>query len=127
MALYLISLGTSCHEPSLQAFGADRFDEEDKTEKLKKNSFCNWWYFGLCSGTLLAVTAVACVEDNISWGFGFGIPTVAMVVVAIVFLYGTPFYRHRLPTESPITHIAQVFVATVTNRNLSMPSDLNLV
>lgn len=127
LALYLISLGTSGHKPSLQAFGADQFDEEDKTEKLKKNSFFNWWYFGLCTGTLLAVTVVAYVEDNISWGFGFGIPTVAMVVAVVVFLYGTPFYRHRLPTGSPITHIAQVFVAAVTNRNLSTPSDLNLL
>ena len=127
LALYLISLGTSGHKPSLQAFGADQFDEEDKTEKLKKNSFFNWWYFGLCNDTLLAVTIVAYVEDNTSWGFKFWIPTVSMVVVIIVFLYGTPFYRHRLPTESPITHIAQVFLAAVTNRNLSTPSNLNLL
>lgn len=126
-ALYLISLGTSGHKPSLQAFGADQFDEEDKTEKLMKNSFFNWWYFGLCGGTLLAVTVVSYIEDNISWGLGFGITTVAMVVAIVVFLYGTPLYRHRLPTGSPITHIAQVFVAAGRNRNLSTPADINLL
>ena len=52
LALYLISLGTSGHKPSLKSFGADWFDEEDKTKNLKKNSFFNLWYFGLCNGTL---------------------------------------------------------------------------
>ena len=70
LSLYLISLGTGANKPSLQAFGVDQFDEEDKTEMLKKSSFFNLWYFGLLSGLLLAVTVIACVQYKVSWGFG---------------------------------------------------------
>ena len=127
LALYLISLGTGGHKPSLQAFGADQFDEEDKTEMPKKSSFFNFWYFGLLSGLLLAVTVIAYVEDNVSWGFGFGIVTVTMVIATVVFLYGTPFYRHKLPGGSPITSITRVVVAATRKRNINMPSDMSLL
>eukprot|EP01018_Ginkgo_biloba_P005000 Gb_01342 [translate_table: standard] len=127
LALYLISFGTGGHKPSLQAFGADQFDEDDKEEKRKKTSFFNWWYFGLSSGVLLAVTVVVYIQDNISWGFGFGIPTVAMAVAIVFFLYGTPFYRHKPPSGSPITRIAQVIVAAFRNRNIPLPSEVGLL
>eukprot|EP00253_Pinus_taeda_P009956 PITA_09956 len=126
LALYLISIGTGGHKPSLQSFGADQFDEEDKTEKLKKASFFNWWYCGLCGGVLLAVTVVVYVQDYESWGIGFGIPTVAMAISIPIFIYGTPLYRHQVPGGSPITRIAQVFVAAMLNRNKSLPSDTGM-
>ncbi|GLJ42406.1 hypothetical protein SUGI_0878530 [Cryptomeria japonica] len=120
-ALYLISIGTGGHKPSLQAFGADQFNEQDSTEKLKKISFFNWWYFGLCGGVLVAVTVVVYVQDNIGWGIGFSIPTAAMAVTLILFLFGTPYYRNRIPRGSPLTRILQVFVAAIRNRNQKNP------
>lgn len=126
-ALYLLSLGTSGHQPALQAFGADQFDEEDKDEMLKMNSFFNLWYLSICIGNLLAVTIIAYIQQNISWGLGFGIVTVAMGIASLLFLYGTPFYRYKLPGASPITRIAQVIVAAIRKRNISMPSDMNLL
>eukprot|EP01018_Ginkgo_biloba_P006618 Gb_10650 [translate_table: standard] len=127
LALYLISFGTGGHKPCLQAFGADQFDEDDKEEKREKTSFFNWWYFGLSSGVLLAVTVVVYIQDNVSWGFGFGIPTLAMGVAIVFFLYGRPFYRHKPPSGSPITRIAQVIVAAIRNRNIPLPSDVGLL
>ncbi|KAH9324466.1 hypothetical protein KI387_004644, partial [Taxus chinensis] len=127
LALYLIAVGTGGHKPSLQAFGADQFNEEDKDEKLKKASFFNWWYFGLCCGTLMAVTVVVYVQNNISWGVGFGIPTIAMAIAIVLFLYGTPFYRNKLPGGSPITSILQVIAAAVRNRKENLPSNMGLL
>eukprot|EP01018_Ginkgo_biloba_P034666 Gb_19865 [translate_table: standard] len=126
-ALYLISFGTGGHKPSLQAFGADQFDEDNSVEKRRKTSFFNWWFFGLCSGILLAVTVVVYIQDNISWGVGFGIPTAAMAIAIAMFLYGTPFYRHRLPGGSSITSIAHVIVAAIRNRKFSLPTDISLL
>jgi len=126
LALYLISIGTGGHKPSLQSFGADQFDEEDKTEKLKKASFFNWWYCGLCGGVLTAVTVVVYVQDHVNFGVGFGIPTVAMAISIPIFIYGTPYYRHVVPGGSPVTRIAQVFVAAIRNRNKRLPSETGL-
>ncbi|GLJ42407.1 hypothetical protein SUGI_0878700 [Cryptomeria japonica] len=126
LALYLISFGTGGHKPSLQAFGADQFDEQDENERIKKTSFFNWWFFGLSSGILLAVTLIVYIQDNVSWGCGFGILTFAMVVAIALFTYGTPFYRHKVPSRSPIVGIAKVFVAAIRNRSKSLPSDENL-
>lgn len=126
VALYLISIGTGGHKPSLQAFGADQFDEDDKAEKLKKASFFNWWYCGLCGGVLLAVTVVVYIQEHVNWGVGFAIPTVAMGLSIPVFVYGTPFYRHVVPGGSPITRIARVLVAAFLNRNKRLPSDTGM-
>jgi len=127
LSLYLVSLGTGGHKPSLQAFGADQFDEDDRTEKLKKSSFFNFWYFALLSGMLIAVTVIPYVEEIVSWGFAFGILTVTMAIATVVFLYGTPFYRQKFPGGSPITSIAQVVVGAIRKRNISTPSDMSLL
>lgn len=127
LALYLISFGFGGHKPCLEPFGVDQFDEEDKTEMLKKISFLNHWYFWLSTGMLLAVTVVAYVEENIGWGFGFSIVAVIMVISIVLFLLGTPFYRHKIPGGSPVTDIVQVVVAAVRKRNISMPSDTSLL
>ncbi|KAH9324446.1 hypothetical protein KI387_004624 [Taxus chinensis] len=123
LALYLISFGTGGHKPSLQAFGADQFDEQDENERVKKASFFNWWFFGVSSGILIAVTLVVYIQDNVSWGLGFGIPTLVMGIAICLFLYGTPFYRHKVPSGSPIASIAKVFVVAIRNKNKSLPSD----
>lgn len=127
LALYLVSVGAGGLKPSLQALGADQFDEEDETEMLKKNSFFNVWYFFLCGSFILAVTVIPYVQQNISWGLGFGIPTVAMGIGIIVFLYGTPFYRQRIPGGNNMSSLAQVVISAIRKRNIDLPSDINLL
>eukprot|EP01018_Ginkgo_biloba_P018716 Gb_21681 [translate_table: standard] len=121
-ALYLIALGQGGHKPCLQAFGADQFDDEDPKESKYRSSFFNWWYFGMCSGTVIAVSVLMYIQDNIGWGLGFGIPTVTMAVALSIFLCGTRYYRHKLPGVSPLAQIAQVLVAAIRKWNSSVPS-----
>eukprot|EP00253_Pinus_taeda_P011016 PITA_11016 len=127
LALYLVSFGAGGLKPSLEALGADQFDEEDETEKLKKNSFFNVWYFFFCSSFIFAVTVIPYVQQNLSWGLGFGIQTVAMGIGIVVFLFGTPFYRQRLPGGNHMSSFAQVVVSAIRKRNIDMPSDINLL
>eukprot|EP01018_Ginkgo_biloba_P019054 Gb_20275 [translate_table: standard] len=121
-ALYLVALGQGGHKPCLEAFGADQFDDEDPKERKYRSSFFNWWYFGICSGTFMAVSVLMYIQDNIGWGLGFGIPTVTMAVALFVFLCGTRFYRHKLRGGSPLTQIALVLVAAIRKWNVSVPS-----
>ncbi|KAL4188577.1 hypothetical protein AMTRI_Chr08g202870 [Amborella trichopoda] len=123
VAIYLVSLGTGGHKPSLESFGADQFDEQHTEERKQKISFFNWWYFGLCSGVILGVTVVVYVQDYVSWGMAQSILTAALALAIILLLLGTPYYRYMVPKGSPLTPMLQVFVAAMAKRKLPLPSN----
>ncbi|KAH9736221.1 hypothetical protein WN944_004083 [Citrus x changshan-huyou] len=123
LAIYLISIGTGGHKPSLESFGADQFDDDHAEERKKKMSFFNWWNSGLCSGLLLGVTVVVYVQEHVSWGAADVIITIVMAVSLLIFIIGRPFYRYRVPKGSPLTPMLQVLVAAIAKRNLRHPSD----
>ncbi|KAG8376960.1 hypothetical protein BUALT_Bualt09G0118400 [Buddleja alternifolia] len=122
LAIYLISIGTGGHKPSLESFGADQFDDDHPKERKKKMSFFNWWNFGLCCGLLLGVTIIVYIQDHISWAAADVILTVVMASTVAIFCVGRPFYRFRKPMGSPITPMLQVLVAAIAKRNLPYPS-----
>uniref|UniRef100_A0A5B6ZHF2 Major facilitator superfamily protein n=1 Tax=Davidia involucrata TaxID=16924 RepID=A0A5B6ZHF2_DAVIN len=122
-AMYLISIGTGGHKPSLESFGADQFDDDHSEERRKKMSFFNWWNFGLCSGLLFGVTVIVYVQDHAGWGVSDIILTAVMATTIVIFCIGRPFYRYRMPTGSPLTPMLQVLVAAIKKRNLPYPSD----
>ncbi|KAK6913170.1 Proton-dependent oligopeptide transporter family [Dillenia turbinata] len=101
--LYLISLGQGGYNPSLQTFGAEQLEGEedlpcnnkDEQNPSKKSLFFQWWYFGICSGSLLGVSLMSYVQDTIGWGLGFAIPTIAMVSSTVFFLCGSQFYVYK--------------------------------
>jgi peptide/histidine transporter 3/4 len=112
-------------KPCLEAFGADQFDEDDPVENKMKSSFFNWWYFGLCMGALLAFTVIIYVEDNASYGTGYGILTVFIILACGLFLGGTPLYRKiKLSDDhSPLLSVFQVFVAAARKWSLPVPEN----
>ncbi|KAG5243034.1 protein NRT1/ PTR FAMILY [Salix suchowensis] len=123
LAIYLISIGTGGHKPSLESFGADQFDENHEDERKKKMSYFNWWNFGLCSGLLLGVTVVVYIQDHVGWGAADIILTAVMALSLVIFIVGRPFYRYQVPTGSPLTPMLQVLVSAIKNRNLPYPSN----
>ncbi|KAL2934085.1 Protein NRT1/ PTR FAMILY 5.10 [Bienertia sinuspersici] len=122
VALYLVAVGQGGHKPCVQAFGADQFDGEHPQEKRAKSSFFNWWYFGLSVGALLGIGVLSYVQDNLSWGLGFGIPCIIMFIALVIFLFGTITYRYTVkgPGESPFKRIGRVFAAAARNRNATL-------
>ncbi|KAE8650995.1 protein NRT1/ PTR FAMILY 5.6 [Cucumis sativus] len=120
-AIYLISIGTGGHKPSLESFGADQFDDDHPEERKQKMSFFNWWNSGLCAGVIFGVTLIVYVQEHVGWGMGGVILTSVMAISLAIFLLGRPVYRFRAPLGSPLTPLLQVIVAAFRNRKLGYP------
>ncbi|XP_020597742.1 protein NRT1/ PTR FAMILY 5.3-like [Phalaenopsis equestris] len=123
LALYIIALGAGGTKPNISTFGADQFDVYDEEERALKLSFFNWWTFALFFGNLLSSTVLIYIQDNVSFSVGYIIPTIALAFSILVFFVGTPFYRHKLPSGSPIIRIARVLVASIRKWKIPYPID----
>lgn len=66
---------------------------------------------------------VPTVQDNKGRTWGFGIPSITFFVTLMIFLAGTPFYRHKKPNGSAITRIVQVLVSAARKRSAVHPAD----
>lgn len=122
-ALYTLAVGTGGTKPNISTIGADQFDDFHPKEKAHKLSFFNWWMFSIFFGTLFANTVLVYIQDNVGWALGYGLPTLGLLISVAIFLAGTPYYRHRLPTGSPFTRMAKVIVAALRKSKVSVPSD----
>ncbi|KHN02482.1 Peptide transporter PTR3-A [Glycine soja] len=123
LALYIVAIGTGGTKPNISTMGADQFDEFEPKERSHKLSFFNWWFFSIFFGTLFSNTFLVYLQDNKGWAIGYGLPTLGLVISVVVFLVGTPFYRHKLPSGSPVTRMLQVYVAAGSNWKLHVPDD----
>ncbi|XP_027353086.1 protein NRT1/ PTR FAMILY 5.2-like [Abrus precatorius] len=122
-ALYIIAAGTGGTKPNISTMGADQFDEFEPKERAQKLSFYNWWVVYILIGTIFAQTALVYIQDKVGFTLGYGIPTIGLAVSILVFLLGTPLYRHRLPSGSPLTRMVQVLVAAVRKWKVHVPVD----
>ncbi|XP_076925545.1 protein NRT1/ PTR FAMILY 5.2-like [Bidens hawaiensis] len=122
-ALYIIAIGTGGTKPNISTMGADQFDDFEPKERAHKLTFFNWWMFSIFFGTLFANTFLVYLQDHAGWGLGYTIPTIALLVAIIAFVFGTPVYRHKPRAESPFTRMAKVIVATARKWNVKVPVD----
>uniref|UniRef100_A0A0D3HSP6 Uncharacterized protein n=1 Tax=Oryza barthii TaxID=65489 RepID=A0A0D3HSP6_9ORYZ len=93
-------------------------------EGALRASFFNWFAFCISLGGLVGLVLVVWVQNNEGWDLGFALAALMALVAMAVVLAGLPFYRHRVPTGSPLTRILQVFVAAFRKRNVTMPESL---
>eukprot|EP00252_Welwitschia_mirabilis_P003144 TRINITY_DN13229_c0_g1_i1.p1 TRINITY_DN13229_c0_g1~~TRINITY_DN13229_c0_g1_i1.p1 ORF type:complete len:607 (+),score=40.92 TRINITY_DN13229_c0_g1_i1:161-1981(+) len=123
LALYTTATGTGGLKSSVSGFGSDQFHEQEPREKVQMIYFFNWFFFLISVGSLMAVTVLVYVQDDVGRSWGYGICASAIMCAVIVFLCGTRRYRYKKCTGSPLTQIAQVSVAAWRNRHMPMPSD----
>ncbi|KAI3970684.1 hypothetical protein MKX01_024331 [Papaver californicum] len=80
---------------------------------LREGPKVSWWMFTIYLGQLCANTVIVYIQDNVGWSLGYGLPTIGLAISTLVFLVGTPFYRHKVRSGSPFTHMAMVLVAAL--------------
>ncbi|CAA7046160.1 unnamed protein product [Microthlaspi erraticum] len=119
MALYVMAVGEGGHKPCVMTFAADQFGEANAEEKAAKTSFFNYWYMAIVLSSSIAVLALIFIQERVSWSLGFSIIAGSVGIAIVVFLIGIPKYRKQIPVGSPITRLAQVFVAASRKWRLS--------
>ncbi|RWR75668.1 protein NRT1/ PTR FAMILY 5.9 [Cinnamomum micranthum f. kanehirae] len=133
-SLYLISFAQGGYNPCLQAFGAAQLEnpedellctDHDEKNTNKKSLFFQWWYFGVCTGSLLGVTVMSYIQDTFGWGWGFAIPTIAMVISVGFLSCGTHLYVHKQSkrVDKPVEAMIQSIKAASTKM---MPGRISL-
>jgi len=122
-ALYTLAVGTGGTKPNISTIGADQFDDFHPKEKFHKLSFFNWWMFSIFFGTLFANSVLVYIQDNVGWTLGYALPTLGLLVSIMIFLAGTPFYRHKVPAGSTFTRMARVIVAALRKSKVPVPSN----
>ncbi|KAL9224458.1 hypothetical protein vseg_000487 [Gypsophila vaccaria] len=127
LALYLIALGTGGLKSSVSGFGSDQFDEKDEKEKAQMTAFFSRFFFFISLGTLMAVTVLVWVQDEVGRSWAYGICTVAMGIAIVIFLSGTRKYRYKKSVGSPVVHILQVIAASISKAKLQLPYDVNML
>ncbi|KAK8957722.1 Nitrate transporter 1.1 [Platanthera zijinensis] len=127
LALYLTALGTGGIKSSVSGLGSDQFDESNRVERQQMTRFFNWFFFFISIGSLIAVTVLVYIQDNVGRWLGYGICAAAILVGLTVFLAGSPRYRFKKLVGSPLTQIAAVLTAAVRKRGLPLPSDTSLL
>ncbi|KAK4433610.1 protein NRT1/ PTR FAMILY 5.10 [Sesamum alatum] len=108
MSLYLMALGQGAHKACIMALGADQFDAQDPKELRSRSSFFNWWYFSVCAAPLAALLLLNYIQDNISWGIGFGIPCISMVIALTIFVLGTKSYRYSITIQEKSCALSRI-------------------
>ncbi|XP_052200398.1 protein NRT1/ PTR FAMILY 6.2 isoform X2 [Diospyros lotus] len=127
LALYLIALGTGGLKSSVSGFGTDQFDEKDEKEKTQMAYFFNRFFFFICTGTLIAVTVLVYIQDEVGRSWAYGICSVSMFVAILIFLSGRRRYRYKKSSGSPIVHIFQVIAAAIKKRRMELPYDISML
>ncbi|KAM4105810.1 hypothetical protein ACB094_04G021100 [Castanea mollissima] len=123
ISLLLTSLGSGCIRPCVVTFAADQIDMTKSGVAARSWNLFTWYYFCMGMATLAALTLVVYVQDNVGWGWGLAIPTIAMALSILAFLVGSPLYNRIKPEGSPLVRLAQVIVAAVRKRKEVVPAD----
>ncbi|GAB4851790.1 hypothetical protein Ancab_031189 [Ancistrocladus abbreviatus] len=127
ISLLLTSLGTGGIRPCVVTFAANQFDMSKSSVAARRWNFFSWYYFSMGMATLFAFTVIVYIQENVGWGWGLGIPTIAMVVSILAFMVGSPLYKNVKPGGSPFVRLAQVIAAATKKRKEKVPEDPSLL
>ncbi|KAA0053063.1 protein NRT1/ PTR FAMILY 7.3-like [Cucumis melo var. makuwa] len=122
LSIYLTALGNGGYQPNIATFGADQFDEEYQKEGHSKVAFFSYFYLALNLGSLFSNTILGFFEDEGMWALGFWVSAGSAAAALLLFLIGTPRYRHFKPTGNPLTRVSQVVVSAAKKWRVKVPS-----
>ncbi|KAL6651314.1 hypothetical protein ACP70R_010239 [Stipagrostis hirtigluma subsp. patula] len=127
LGLYLVAFGSGGVRAALLPFGAEQYDDDNAVDRERKMSFFSWFYICVDFGMIISGVFIVWIQQNISWGLGFGIATACIALGFGGFVLATPMYKRRMPTGTPLKSLAQVVVAACRKVSLRAPADAGLL
>ncbi|CAM8903937.1 unnamed protein product [Rhodiola kirilowii] len=121
ISIYMVALGNGGYQPNIATFGADQFDEEHPKEGHAKVAFFSYFYLALNLGSLFSNTILGYYENIGLWALGFWVSTGSALAALVLFLAGTPRYRHFKPCGNPLSRFCQVIVAAAKKWKAEVP------
>ncbi|RDX81721.1 Protein NRT1/ PTR FAMILY 1.2, partial [Mucuna pruriens] len=118
----LMSVGAGGIRSSSLAFGVDQLSKRDKDGGIQESYF-GWYYAAVGVSSLIGLTVVVYIQDNMGWTVGFGIPVILMFVATVSFFLASPFYVMVEVKRNMLSGLAQVLVASYRNRLLQLPKE----
>jgi peptide/histidine transporter 3/4 len=125
--LYLVAIGSGGVRSSLLPFGAEQFGDDNPADRESKASFFSWFYLCVDFGMIVSGLIIVWIQDNVSWGLGFGISTACLALAFGTFVLATPMYKRRMPTGTPLKSLSQVVVAACRKITLKVPVDAGML
>ncbi|KAI5322195.1 hypothetical protein L3X38_031267 [Prunus dulcis] len=113
----LASIGLGGTRFTTATMGANQFDKPEE-----QGIFFNWFFFAMYTTSVISSTAIVYIEDNVSWGLGYGLCALVNLIGLLIFLSGSNFYRRDKPQGSPFVNIVRVLVASIRKRNVLLSS-----
>ncbi|XP_066328275.1 protein NRT1/ PTR FAMILY 8.3-like [Miscanthus floridulus] len=98
VGLYLVAIGSGGVRSSLLPFGAEQFDDDNVVDRENKMSFFSWFYLCVDFGPIVSGLFIVWIQENVSWGLGFGIATACIALAFGAFVLATPMYKRPMPT-----------------------------
>ncbi|EDV27429.1 uncharacterized protein TRIADDRAFT_12575, partial [Trichoplax adhaerens] len=95
--LAFIAIGTGGIKSNVSPFGADQLKDSGP---LLIQRFFSWFYFFINVGSLVSFTAVAYIQQNVSFFYGYMIPAISMALAIIIFISARSYYVVRSPKGS---------------------------
>ncbi|KAM0962379.1 hypothetical protein ACFX2A_021995 [Malus domestica] len=120
-SISFVALGGGGIRGAIPALGADQFNSKDPNEHKLIASFFNWLLLSITVGAVVGVTFVVYVSSNVGWDIGFIISLSCAAVGLIFIALGRPYYRVRVPGDSPLIRVLEVLVVSVKNWKVEVP------
>ncbi|KAG6557249.1 hypothetical protein Mapa_001176 [Marchantia paleacea] len=127
IALYVIAVGSGGTKPTISAMGAEQFDDTEPVEKAQGLRFFVFYFLAIQLALLLATSLMVYISTSVSMGALYGVCLGLIALCMVIFYAGTKQYRHKPPSGSPLTRMAQVLVAAARKWNVPVPDDKSLL
>ncbi|XP_068636330.1 protein NRT1/ PTR FAMILY 2.7-like [Aristolochia californica] len=116
-ALALLAIGVGGTRFNSATIGANQFHKAKD-----RNNYFNWFFFTMYIAFIAGSTLIVYVDDNVGWGWGYGVCLAANAISMALFLIGRRYYRQVKVEGSPFTKLLCVVLAAVRKRKVAAPS-----